>query len=136
MMREMQRSIKEPLSKIIGDEIQNYFLTEGDFAKHSRFPYNISPLAFLDYNEDLIFETIKSFGWEKPKDTDANSSNCLLNSYANVIHKQKYDFHPYAFEMAKLVREGYIDRSEALSKLETEEDPQTVQFVERRLNLD
>lgn len=133
MIREMQRSIQEPLTKIVGHEIQRYFLTENDFERTDHFPYNVSPLAFLDYNEKVIYETIKSLGWSPPTDTDANSSNCLLNSYANIIHRQRYQFHPYAFEMAKLVREGYLDRAEALAKLETPEAPQTVQLVEQRL---
>lgn len=135
MIREMQRSIQVPLTKIVGDKIQRYFLTEDDFVRYDRFPYNVSPLAFLDYDEKEIYTTIKSLGWEQPTDTDANSSNCLLNSYANVIHRQRYQFHPYAFEMAKLVREGYLDRSEALARLETVEAPQTVQLVAQRLQL-
>ncbi|MDZ7339865.1 MAG: hypothetical protein ONB27_00805, partial [candidate division KSB1 bacterium] len=135
MIREMQRAIQEPLSKIVGGDIQRYFLTEYDFDRYDHFPYNVSPLAFLNYNEKDIYETIKSLGWKQPTDTDTNSSNCLLNSYANIIHRQRHHFHPYAFEMAKLVREGYLDRSEALAKLETVEAPQTVQLVAQRLQL-
>ncbi len=135
MIRAMQRAIQVPLTKIVGSDIQRYFLTDDDFVKYPRFPYNVSPLAFLNYNEPVIYETIKSLGWKQPTDTDANSSNCLLNSYANIIHRQRYLFHPYAFEMAKLVREGYLDRAEALAKLETPEAPETVHLVEQRLQL-
>jgi len=75
------------------------------------------------------------FQWRIPRNgIDAHTTNCLLNSYANVIHKEQYGYHPYAFEMAKLVREGYLDRSEALKKLEQPEDLATVLSVKNRLN--
>ena len=51
-----------------------------------KFPYNIHPLAFLDYNEDKIVGEIKQLGWQMPDDTDSNSTNCLLNAFANDVH--------------------------------------------------
>jgi len=70
-----------------------------------------------------------------PVDTDSNSTNCLLNSFANLVHKQRFGFHPYAFELAKLVREGYLERDEALKRLEQAEDQNTVELVKKKLNL-
>lgn len=133
MIKNMQQVIKEPLYKICGSNINNYFLDDKDFENSRNFPYNISPLAFLDYDEKKIFNTIKKLGWKMPEDTDANSTNCLLNAYANMIHKKRYNFHPYAFEMAKLVREGYLNRVEALSKLESGEDAKTIKYVQVKL---
>ena len=101
-----------------------------DFENKKNFPYNVSPLAFLEYDEATIFETVKKLGWQKPGDTDANSTNCLLNALGNVIHKERYGFHPYASELSKLVREGYLSRETALSKLEAEEDPLILKMVE------
>jgi len=65
---------------------------------------------------------------------DANSTNCLLNSLANSVHQERHGFHPYAFEMAKLVREGYLDRRTALEKLNKAEDPATVDAVKKKLS--
>jgi len=134
MLKQMQQAIKIPLYNIIGADLNNYFVDDQYFDKSVDFPYNISPLSFLDYNEDNIFSTIGKLGWKKPSDTDANSSNCLLNSYANEIHKKKFNFHPYAFEIAKLVREGYLKREEALTKLETKENPDTIKYVLSKLH--
>jgi hypothetical protein len=53
-----------------------------------------------------------------------------------MIHKGQFNFHPYAFELAKLVREGYMDRAEALSRLETAEMPEIVKRVRERLDLE
>jgi thymidine kinase len=136
MIRSMQKALLEPMRDAAGTDIDNYFLTEAHFAAAERFPYNVSPLAFLDYDEERIIEEIAALGWKKPDDTDPNSTNCLLNAFANTIHKKAWNFHPYAFELAKLVREGYMDRGEALSRLDTPEIPEIVSRVRRRLEIE
>ena len=136
MIRSMQKALLEPMREAAGPEIENYFLTEAHFASADRFPYNVSPLAFLDYDEGRIIEEIKALGWRKPEDTDPNSTNCLLNAFANEIHRKAWSFHPYAFELAKLVREGYMERLEALSRLETAEMSEIVARVRSRLGIE
>lgn len=135
MLKGMQNAIKEPLFRIAGEKINPYFLEENHFEQKEDFPYNISPLAFLEYDEKKIFKKIEKLGWNMPVDTDSNSTNCLLNSFANLVHKQRFGFHPYAFELAKLVREGYLEREEALKRLEQAEDQNTVELVKKKLNL-
>ena len=135
MLKGMQNAIKEPLFRIAGEKINPYFLEERHFEQKEDFPYNISPLAFLEYAEEKIFKKIEKLGWNMPVDTDSNSTNCLLNSFANLVHKQRFGFHPYAFELAKLVREGYLERDEALKRLEQAEDQNTVELVKKKLNL-
>jgi len=51
---------------------------------------------------------------EKPSDTDANSSNCTVNAFANQIHKDRYGFHPYVWEIANMVRSGAMTRDEGM----------------------
>ncbi|MBL7095923.1 hypothetical protein ISS22_18405 [candidate division KSB1 bacterium] len=133
MLKQMQESIQKPLQNIVGKKINNYFLDRNDFENNNNFPYNISPLAFLEYDEATIYKRIKELGWQSPGDTGANSTNCLLNALGNVIHKERYGFHPYASELSKLVREGYLSREIALLKLETPEDPLLVKMVEQKL---
>ena len=133
MIRSMQKVLFDPISRAAGPGIENYFLTNDHFDSGEHFPYNVSPLAFLEYDEDEILSRIRNLGWRKPDDTDPNSTNCLLNAYANRIHKNQFHFHPYAFELAKLVREGYMSREEAIERLETDESPDMVNEVERKL---
>jgi tRNA(Ile)-lysidine synthase TilS/MesJ len=133
MVKMMQRSLFNPLYKLAGDKIKPYFLDEKYFSDSYNFPYNVHPLAFLEYNEGLIYESIARLNWIQPKDVDANSTNCLLNSYANVVHKNRHEFNPYSFELANLVREGYLDRSAALERLERKEDPEMIKIIEKRL---
>ena len=103
------------------------------FEMRDRFPHNVSPLAFLEYDEEEILEKIKAYGWEKPDDTDPNSTNCQLNSLGIDVHRERFGFHPYAFELAGLVRAGYMKRDEAIERLEEDTDARLVKAVRRRL---
>jgi hypothetical protein len=132
----MQKSLYEPLYRIVGGEINPYFLEERHFSNSYRFPYYIHPLAFLGYDEAAVYKNIALLGWKPPDDTDANSTNCLLNSYANVVHKQRLGFHPYALENANLVREGYLKRETAIDRLNRPENPAIVAMVREKLALD
>jgi hypothetical protein len=135
MVKTMQNAIFDPLHKIAGDEIKLYFLDQDHFEKDCDFPYNVSPLAFSEYDEEKIFKNMQDLGWKKPEETDPNSTNCLLNGFANLVHKEKLGFHPYALELANLVREGHLDRQEALDRINAPEDPDTVEGVRRKLGL-
>jgi hypothetical protein len=128
LMQSTQQAIYKPLHEIAGDAINPYFVTEDQFAHPEQFPWNVHPLAFLPYDEEKIVERIKQYGWEKPDDTDPNSSNCLLNAYANQIHRQRYNFHPYVWEIANMVREGVMTREEGLEKIEPAEVPHMVAY--------
>jgi tRNA(Ile)-lysidine synthase TilS/MesJ len=135
IIRMMQKAVFDPLHELVGDEIKPYFLEEEHFKGEDRFPYNISPLAFLEYDEEKIYAKVFAMGWKVPQDIDANTTNCLLNSFANIVHKDCYGYHPYVFEMAKLVREGHLTRDKALKKITEPENPNTVDLVRKKLNL-
>lgn len=135
MVKVMQQTVFGPISNIIGSDIKPYLLEEKHFQSRYFFPYNISPLAFLDYDEHKILKKAEQLDWKTPPEVDANSTNCLLNSFANVIHKKQHGFHPYAFELAKLVREGYLERSSAIEKINRPENPKTIELVKKKLKL-
>jgi tRNA(Ile)-lysidine synthase TilS/MesJ len=133
MVKMMQKSLYNPLYKIVGSDITPYFLEEKHLGKSYRFPYYVHPLAFLGYDEAAVHKNIARLGWKPPGDTDANSTNCLLNSFANIVHKQRLGFHPYAFELSNLIRGGYLDRSDALARLDQPENPRIVAIVKKKL---
>jgi hypothetical protein len=60
----------------------------------------------------------------------------LLNAFANQAHFEQMGYHAYAMELAGLVREGYMDRDEALQRLETPASPELVSLVAKRLGID
>jgi len=112
-----------------------FLLRERHFDLFSGNTYNICPLAFLVYNERKILNEIRALGWEPPEDTDANSTNCLLNAFANKVHQERFGFHPYAFEIAGLVREGHMTREAGLKRLSTPPDSSIVESVARKLGV-
>ena len=133
LMQQALQAIYKPLHRIAGDAINPFFLGESHFARPDMFPWNVHPLAFLPYNEEAIVERIKTYGWVKPADTDPNSSNCLLNAYANHIHRHRYGFHPYVWEIANMVREGIMTREEGLAKCEPPEIEEMVLYSQQLL---
>jgi tRNA(Ile)-lysidine synthase TilS/MesJ len=134
MIRSMQHATFEPLYALVGEEIRPYFLEEKHFQCEAQFPYSVAPLVFTDYREEEIYSVIETLGWEHPQDTDANSSNCLLNALANQVHKQRFNFHPYDYELAQLVRAGYLSREEALARITSEENSIIVGQVAQQLS--
>jgi len=143
MVQQTQGTMKRCMQKIMGDDSVPFLLRERHFdlfsgirIKRGKWSfYNISPLAFLDYDEHVIVREIKGLGWYPPQDTDANSTNCLLNAFANKAHQERFGFHPYTFEIAGLVRKGHMSREEGLKRLSNEPDPRTVESVARKLGV-
>lgn len=136
MVKFMQRSVYGPLYRVAGSAIRAYFLEDKHFEGSYCFPYYVHPLAFMPYDEKEIYRNIGRFGWEPPEDVDSDSTNCLLNSFANLVHKQRLGFHPYAFELANLVRDGYLDRETAIDRLKQPEDLEILAMVKAKLDLE
>lgn len=137
MMARMQAARAAPLLAIAGEEIRAYLPDARCGTGDDCFlPHATNPLAFLDYDERRIVSEIEDIGWRPPDDTDGNSTNCLLNSYANRVHLRRYGFHPYAFEIAGLVRKRLMDRAEGLAKLADLGSRGAAEAVARRLHLE
>jgi len=133
MVRMTQKAILGPLQNVAGEEVKAYFLNERHYALQERFPTNVHPMAFEYYEEENILGEIKKLGWTEPRDTDSNSSNCLLNAYANEVHLKRYGFHPYVWEIANMVREGVMDREEGYKKIYQEQRPELVNIAKEKL---
>jgi len=135
MLRTFLQAARLPLEKIVGDQIAPYFPPEALLDNRDRLPYSVAPLAFLEYREEMVFACTRALGWESPSDTDPNSTNCLLNSFACQVHMEQMGYHPYVMELAGLVREGYISRDEALARLEAPAAPEVLMAVQVKLGL-
>lgn len=136
-IRKSQDLFLKPLEKAVGLEVRAYFLEEYHLNenRNGNFPYNINPLAFLRYDEKEIYARIHELGWQPPKDTDPNSTNCLLNAFANQMHIQKHQYNPYAMEMAAFVREGILSADEALRRTDETMDSKIIENVKIKLGL-
>jgi tRNA(Ile)-lysidine synthase TilS/MesJ len=98
-------------------------------------PMIIHPLCMWDYNEDKVVETVIKVGWKPPKLNDSNSTNCRLNSFACHNHLEKYGIHPYAFDIAGIVRNGDMSREVGLEKLHQELSQPLIDEAARELKL-
>ncbi len=135
MLRAMVAAMREPLENAVGSAIAPYFPDDAALAGLQEAPVDAAPLAFLEYDEDRIVESITALGWRPPDDTDANSTNCLLNAVAIALHENQMAYHPYAMELAGLVRQGVLDRTQALSRLAPAEDSEALAQVRATLGL-
>ena len=135
MLQAFLRTALAPLEQVADGQLRLYFPDEHLLEAAETFPYNVSPLAFLEYDEAAAIKQIGMLGWQRPEDTDPNSTNCLLNSLANQIHLEQMGYHPYVMELAALVREGMMSREEALARLETATSPTVVSAVRAKLGL-
>ncbi len=132
-IRMTQQAILTPLREIAGGEIEAYFLQDRHYADPGRFPYNVHPMAWEYYNEGMIVHEIQKLGWVSPEDTDSNSTNCLLNAFANEEHIKKHRFHPYAWEISNMVREGVMTRDEGFKKIYAEQPARLVKKAREKL---
>jgi tRNA(Ile)-lysidine synthase TilS/MesJ len=136
LQRFSHKSVRDPLLKRFGKDIESYFLSERELEIDAgKWPINIHPLAFMEYDEEKIIKEIQELGWEKPADTDPNSTNCILNALANYIHRKKFNFHPYAFEIAGIVRSGSMKREDGIKKTTMDEDMAMVRFAADKLGV-
>jgi len=135
MVRQMHDSRNAPLVDLVGRDLTPYMLNESHFRPNRNFPYSVNPMAFHAYREDDVVQRIKELGWKSPKDSDGNSSNCLLNGFAIRAHLKEFGYHPYAFEAAELVRMGALTRQAALASLADLGSEDTAHEVATKLGL-
>lgn len=135
LFKSMQETYRKPMEELAGAKINRYFLREEQFKNNDSFPHNVSPLAFMDYNEHTIINKIEELGWISPEKLDSNSTNCLMNIYANQVHIERHGFHPYVFEIAGMVRAGVMSREDGFKKIYNDDKGvKEIDFVKRRLS--
>jgi predicted PP-loop superfamily ATPase len=134
MIKPNQDALRKAYPQKLSDSLNSWFIPKIYFEKFKdAFPYNIHPLAFFDYDEEEIKVELRTIGWQAPEDTDTNSSNCLINAYANKCHIERHGFHPYVWEIANMVRQGVMSRDEGLTKIYTEQNSDMVDYAQNKL---
>ena len=136
LTKQNQEVTKKAFPPEMSDLMGQYFIPDTYYENDKeRFPYNIHPLAFFDYDEQEIVHELEGIGWKAPKDTDTNSTNCLLNAFANQVHIRRHGFHPYVLEIANMVRQGVMSRKEGIEKIYSEQSKEMVDFARKKLGL-
>ncbi|MGB9939713.1 hypothetical protein [Methanosarcina sp.] len=129
---------EKQLQKIGIDDKDELFLLKKEVLTNigENVPSILHPLCLWDYSEGKILETLLEIGWEPPGINDSNSTNCTLNSFACYNHLEKYGFHPYAFDVAGLVRSGEMPRDEGFEKINPELSQPLIDEAARKLKLE
>ena len=136
LIRKNQAALSNAFPPEIKHQMDHYLIPEIYYKKYKdRFPYNIHPLAFFHYDEEHIKNELDNLGWQAPTDTDTNSSNCLLNAFANHCHFERHQFHPYVWEMANMVRQGVVSRDQAIEKIYAEQNLNMVNYTKEMLEI-
>lgn len=135
MLQAMIQSATKRLAEAAGDKVCSYFPEARQLELAESLPVSISPLVLLPYDADEAEREIRAVGWEPPTDFQTSPATCLLCQYANQVHLAEQGFHPCVMELATMVREGLLERDEALKRLkELPVDP-VLRAVEVKLGL-
>lgn len=116
LVRAMEAPLKAAIEGVAGRTLDGWFMPAAT-GPESDFPALVHPTAFFNYDETRIYARLARLEWRRPRGLDPNSSNCRLNTLNVADHLKRYGFHPYAHELAALVRQGYLGRAEALRRL-------------------
>lgn len=136
LIQRNQAALKKAFPSDMSDDINRYLVPDTYYEIYKeRFPHNIHPLAFFDYDEEEIKNDLDMLGWKLPSDTDTNSSNCLLNAFANHCHIERHKFHPYVWEIANMVRQGAMGREEGIEKIYSEQNQEMIEYAKKRLGV-
>jgi len=136
-IEQNQKALKKAFPQEIRSRLSSYFIPEVYYDLYKdRFPYNVHPLAFFHYDERMIVRELEGLGWQAPRDTDTNSTNCLLNAFANQCHIERHGFHPYVWEIANMVRQGMMEREEGIEKIYAKQDNTLVRYALERLGVE
>jgi len=136
LIRQNQKALKAALPPDLLSSMAPYLLPDNYYDLYKdAFPYNIHPLAFFDYDEERIKTELKEIDWRAPTNTDTNSTNCMLNGFANQCHIQRHGFHPYVWEIANMVRQGIMSRADGIEKIYSPQNPEQVLYAQQKLGL-
>ncbi len=136
LMSQNQKALGKAIPGELAPQLERYLLPASYYESFAdRFPHNIHPLAFFDYDEGHIKTDLEALGWRMPMDTDSNSTNCLLNAFANHCHLKRHGFHPYVWEIANMVRQGVMPRQEGVEKIYSDQDAEQVAYAKAKLAL-
>ncbi len=142
LVREGQAALVNALWKIMGKDLEPFLLGKRHYAVLEGGPngdgplsfYAVYPRAFLEYRKD--HGNIQEPGWKWPRNIDYDSAHCLLCAFADQVHLEQHGFHPKAFEVASLVRQGRLSRDEGFAKLAPPADLTVLSEVKQKLGLD
>ncbi len=135
---KLSRNLFEKQLQNIGvDDSDELFLIKKNVIENmgKNIPKILHPLCLWDYDEDKILEKLVEIGWNPPDINDSNSTNCTLNSFACHNHLEKYGIHPYAFDIAGIIRSGDMSKEAGQKKLDQELSQSLIKEAANKLDI-
>ncbi|MGA1839983.1 MAG: hypothetical protein ACMUIU_05085 [bacterium] len=112
---DVLKVLSDPIKEKFGKKVGKFFFKSQYIPSGLPVPKILFPFhSLLDYDETEILKEISKLGWIRPIDTDACSTNCLLNSVGNYACMKQLGYHPYNGELSFMVRKGKITRKDAI----------------------
>jgi len=92
------------------------------FAGAAYFPESIAYFLSRPYDEKRFMATLeRELGWERPTaDEILGHQDCLAHPAATYLYTRSYGYPMIAQELSTMIREGNIDRAEAMERLRAE----------------
>lgn len=134
--KQMDQIALKRYATYFGEEAYRYFGLDDSLYDQGDKITVINPMLTMHVSEEKIIAEIKALGWQPPKNTGKNSSNCLLNDLGIAIHQQQHGFHPYVFEISEQIRQGTLDRQTALEKIEKSRAFSSLSWQVEKIGLD
>jgi tRNA(Ile)-lysidine synthase TilS/MesJ len=128
------RALFQKELRTMGITSPDAFLIREDLLKEEVDLVMVHPLLAWDYDKRRVEQECTDLGWKRPDRADRISTNCLLNAYAIDNHLRKYGIHPYAFDLAALVRNGQMTREEAIQSIDSPLPSDLIRAVEEKLH--
>ncbi len=117
-LRESREAPLQKLRNKTGDFIDSYFtLPDTLTGKSTLYPHTLNLLCVEKLTEQEILSAVSTIGWVPPGDVDGCSSNCMLNSFSNMVHYKALGYNPYELELSHLIRKNLLTREEGLAKI-------------------
>ena len=138
---DVYKTMIAPMLKLLKNTDDSHYIRSIDIPFIKKLEVlKVRLVSFYEYNkydEKTVIKTVEDeFNWARPSDTDSCSSNCLLNSLGIEIHRRKYGISPYTIPLARDIREGLLDREEALKTVNAGLDIELVKRIAQNLGID
>lgn len=124
LFRKNYHSARDRVTRLLGVDLDDRTIESIRFVDF--FRYDHTPVADIrSYLEE------KNRAWNRPDDTGACSTNCLINDVGIYVHMKERGYHNYAGQLSWDCRLGLVSRDQGLEELDVSPD---VVSVRRKLS--
>ena len=115
LLRDQRKQFNMPCSSMLN--------VYNDPEKPQNGPLSIKVFDYIQWDPNLIEKTlIEKTGWIKPENGLSWGYDCSLEPFLDYTYKKEFGISTVGLYFSHLIRDGLIDRDEAMKTLEKSED--------------